>query len=66
MPYTWGLFPKIESLFELPPEVAAAPFGEEGVLAVQLHAGLVGVGLLALAVDPQVAGGDALHRGASI
>src|SRR6185436_10238116 len=61
-----GRFPEIESLFELSAEVPAAAFGEEGVLAVQLHAGLVGVGLLALAVDAEVAGGDALHRRALI
>src|SRR4029077_5462174 len=47
-------------------EVPPAPFGKEGVLAVQFHARLVGVGLLALAVDAEVAGGDALHRGAFI
>ena len=43
-------------------EVAARAFGEEGVAAVQLHAGLV-IGLVgAVARDPHVAGRDALHR----
>ena len=43
-------------------EVAARALGEEGVAAVQLHAGLV-VGLVgAVAGDAHVAGGDALHR----
>ena len=58
-------FAQLEALLELPAEVAAAAFGEQGVLAVQLHAGLVGVGLLALAVDAHVAGGDAFDRAAS-
>ena len=42
--------------------MAARAFGEEGVAAVQLHAGLV-IGLVgAVAGDAHVAGGDALHR----
>ena len=40
----------------------ARALGEEGVFAVQLHAGLI-VGLVrAVARDAHVAGGDALHR----
>src|SRR5438132_8517338 len=53
-------------LLELLAELAAAAFGEEGVFAVQLHAGLVGLGLLALAIDAEIAGGDALYRGAFV
>src|SRR5438067_319806 len=45
---------------ELAPELAAAAFGEERVLAVELHAGLIGPGLLALLVDAHVARRDAL------
>src|SRR5438046_455370 len=53
-------------LLELFAELAAAAFGEEGVFAVQLHAGLIGSGLLALAIDAEVARGDALYRGALV
>src|SRR5262249_52063401 len=50
------------ALLELLAELAAAALGEERVLAVQLHAGLVGVGLLALAIDAEIAGRDAFDR----
>src|SRR5207237_2918491 len=53
-------------LLELFAELAAAAFGEEGVFAVQLHAGLVGLGLLAFTIDAEISGGDALYRGAFV
>src|SRR5262249_14709810 len=50
-----------ELLHELPAEVAAAAFGEEGVLAQQLDARLVLVGGLAVASDADIPRGDAAH-----
>jgi hypothetical protein len=41
--------------------MAARAFGEDGVLAEQFHAGLMGSGGLAVAADAHVAGGDAAH-----
>src|SRR5688500_2539384 len=57
-----GAFAQAVLRLELPAEVPAAAFGKEGVLALHLHAGLVGLGLLALAVDADIAGGHAFHR----
>ena len=50
------------SRFQVLAEVAAAAFGKERVFAVQLHPGLVGIGLLAFAVDAEIAGGDPLDH----
>src|SRR5439155_9140102 len=47
---------------QLPSELTAATLGEERVFAVQLHARLIGVGLLALLVDAHVACRHALER----
>jgi hypothetical protein len=51
---------ELEFLFQLSSKLSAAAFGEEGVLAVQLHAGLVGGGLFAVLADSHVAGRDTL------
>jgi hypothetical protein len=46
--------------------VAARAFGEDGVLAVQLHAELEVVGRLAVLADAHVAGGHALDAPSSL
>src|SRR5574341_2148480 len=61
-----GSCSELESFLELSTQLPAAAFGEEGVLAVQLHARLVRVGLLALAIDAQVPRSEAFHRAAFI
>src|SRR3546814_11474091 len=56
-----GVLAQIEPGHELATERAAAAFREEGVLRVQLHAGRVVGGMLAILADAHVAGGDAFH-----
>src|SRR3546814_6800253 len=57
-----AILTKLEDALQFLGEMAAGALGEEGVFAVQLHAGLV-IGLVgAIAGDAHVAGGDALHR----
>ena len=53
---------ELEARDQLLAEVAARAFGEDRVLAVQLHAELEVVGRLAVLADAQVAGGDADDR----
>jgi hypothetical protein len=55
-------FAQAVARLELPPELPAAAFREQGVLAMELHAGLIRARLLALPADPHVAGRDALDR----
>jgi hypothetical protein len=58
-------FAQLEALLQRLAEVAAAAFREDGVLRVQLHAGLEARGLLALLADAHVAGGHAQDLGAA-
>ncbi len=51
---------------QLPAQMAARAFGEDGVLAQQLHAELEVVGRLAVLADPHVAGGHAAHGAAIV
>jgi len=46
---------------QLPAQMPARALGEEGVSGVQLHPGLEGRGLFALAVDAEIAGGDSFY-----
>ena len=55
-------FAQVEFFHQPFAQVAAAAFGEHGVLGVQLHAGGVAGLLLAVVVDAGIAGGDAFHR----
>ena len=55
-----------KALLQPAAQMAAAAFGEQRVLAVQLHAGLIRIGLVAFAVDAHVAGDHAFHDAALV
>ena len=55
-------FAQLEFLHQVLGERAAAAFGENRLFRVQFHAGLVVLGVLAVAAYAQVAGGHALDR----
>ena len=54
-------FAQAVALLKLFAQIAAAPFGKQRVLRVQLHARLIRIGRLAFAIDAHVAGDDAFH-----
>src|SRR5215472_18294062 len=60
-PIDLGVAPatQIEFFFELFAELPPAALGEEGVLGKQFRARLIGIGGLAIAAHPHIAGGDA-------
>ena len=53
---------ELESLDQLPAQVAPSAFGEHGVAAMQFHAELKAALRLAVFAEPKVAGGHALDR----
>ncbi len=53
---------QLKQALELLGQVPARALGEEGVAAVQLHAGLIFALLGAVLCDAEISGGDALHR----
>jgi hypothetical protein len=57
---------QIEFFFELFAELPPAALGKEGVLGKQLRARLIGIGGLAIAAHPHVAGSDALNGAALV
>ncbi len=57
-----GVGAQVELFLDLLAQVAAAAFGEQGVLGQQFHARLVVGAGLAVAREAHVAGGDAAHR----
>ena len=57
-----GAFAQVEFFLQLFAQVAAAAFGEDGVLGVQLHAGGIAGLVLAVVADAGIAGGDTFHR----
>ena len=52
---------QLEALLQHFPQVSAAPFGEHGVLRMQLDAGLVAGRPPPVLADAHVPGGDAAH-----